>query len=243
MESYHRGVERMKTENEVKRITKAYDHMLNSATTKARWSQKNIGNQAILEERRQVSKHLFESLAVFPLASKKILDIGCGAGSELAHLLDWGANSDNLYGIDLLSNRIATAKQQFPDIQFQCTNAEQLEFPDNYFDLISLFTVFSSILDHHMAQNITHEITRVLHSGGAILWYDFRYDNPRNSHTKKMTRQHIQQLFPDFHLNLQTVTLVPMLARRLGRLTPSLYFPLAKIPFLRTHYLGLLLKS
>jgi hypothetical protein len=93
-----------------------------------------------------------------------------------------------------------------------------------------------------MASNVAREIDRVLAHGGAIVWYDFRYNNPWNPHVRGMRRQNIQSLFPGYTLHLKTLTLLPPLARRLGHLTSSLYPLLSSLPFLRTHYLGLLIK-
>jgi ubiquinone/menaquinone biosynthesis C-methylase UbiE len=121
-------------------------------------------------------------------------------------------------------------------------NAEQLHFEDATFDLVLLFTVFSSILDGRMACNVASEVCRVLKPGGAVVWYDFRYNSPANRNVRRITRATIQAIFPDFDLHLRTVTVLPPLARRLGRLTPTLYTIFASIPILRTHYLGLLWK-
>ena len=121
-------------------------------------------------------------------------------------------------------------------------NAEQLGFPDGAFDLVLLFTVFTSILDDRMARSVAREVERVLKPGGAVVWYDFRYDNPWNPNVRGMTKATIRSLFADFELKLQMVTLLPPLARRLGRATSILYPVLAAVPLLRTHYLGLLVK-
>src|SRR5262249_49418911 len=134
---------------------------------------------------------------------------------------------------------------------FDCGNAEQLDFPDGSVDLVVLYTVFSSILDETMARNVADEARRVLRapdpaSGrprGAALWYDVRYANPSNPHTRAMTRQRSPALFPGFRLHLRSITLLPPVARRLGPLTPALYPLLASAPPLRSHYLGLLFKA
>ncbi|GAB4279685.1 MAG: hypothetical protein Kow0080_32080 [Candidatus Promineifilaceae bacterium] len=171
-----------------------------------------------------------------------MLDIGCGYGHVLAQFEQWGAHPDNLYGIDLLPDRIETARQTYPDFHLFQGNAEHLDFPDAHFDIVLLFTVFSSILDDGMAQNVAREVHRALKPGGAVLWYDFRYNNPSNPHVRGMTKRHICQIFPNFELHLRTITLLPPLARRLGWLTSMLYPALVSIPVLRTHYLGILVK-
>ena len=134
------------------------------------------------------------------------------------------------------------ARERFPEISFHRANAEALPFPDCSFDLVLLFTVFSSILSREMTFNIASQVRRILRSGGAIVWYDFRFNNPFNPNVRRVVRSAIRELFPQFSLRLQAVTLLPQLARRLGPLTPRLYPVLARIPFLRTHYLGLLIK-
>ena len=103
-------------------------------------------------------------------------------------------------------------------------------------------TVFSSILEPGLAKAISDSITRVLRPGGSVLLYDFRYRNPSNKHVHGVGRAEIAALFPGFVANLELVTLLPPLARRLGPLTPALYPVLAAIPRLRTHHVGLLEK-
>jgi len=229
-------------EEEVKRIEQVYAHYHSDASILAQWSADNQGNRAIVNERTLLLEQMLRRKKFLPLTKRRILDVGCGFGSLLAGLIPWGATAENLYGVDLLPNRIEAAKQQYPEFNFQQSNAEQLNFENSSFDLVILFTVFSSILDPQMSRNVADEIMRVLKPGGAVVWYDFRYRNPNNPHTRPMRLSEIRQLFPTYQLNLQTVTLLPPLARRLGRLTPVLYPLLAKFPPLRTHHLGLITK-
>jgi ubiquinone/menaquinone biosynthesis C-methylase UbiE len=228
--------------DEIRRLAQVYHTYRTSASIQARWDESNPGNRAMLQERQRALKRLLGAHGFLPLASQKVLDVGCGSGKVLASLLEMGAEPDCLYGVDLLPDRIAEASRCYPMLRFQCANAEDLDFPDAHFNLVLLFTVFSSILDDRMAHNVAREVHRVLKPGGAVLWYDFRYNNPWNPHVRGMTRRHIHQFFPDFEVRLHTITLLPPLARRLGRLTPAVYPLLSSIPFLCTHYLGLLIK-
>ena len=57
-----------------------------------------------------------------------------------------------------------------------------------------------------------------------------------------LSRATVKGLFPGFEPRLRTVTLLPPLARRLGPLTGAMYPALASVPWLRTHYVGLLTK-
>jgi len=232
----------MPTDQEIQRLVEVYRSYGESRAIQGRWDDGNPGNRAILRERQRAVRSWLAAHSMVPLAGRQILEVGCGSGRVLAGLLELGARPENLHGVDLLPERIAVARQHHPDIDFQLANAEELGFADAQFDLVLLFTVFSSILDDAMAHNIAREVIRVLKPGGAVVWYDLRYDNPRNPNVRGMPATAVRALFPGFDLHIHTVTLLPPLARRLGRATPVLYPALALIPALRTHYLGLLVK-
>lgn len=227
---------------EVERLAQAYRNYLDDPAVQNAWSLKNPGNQAILHERHLKMQLLLRQANYWPIDNYTILEVGCGSGNVLGRFQQWGAQPNNLYGVDLLPDRIQAARSQYPYMHFYHANAEQLDFDNGRFDLVLVFTVFSSILDIAMTQNVAREIDRVLAPAGAVLWYDFRYDNPRNPHVRGMKQAVIQNLFPDYNHNLKTITLLPPLARRLGKLTRPLYPVLATIPALRTHYLGLFQK-
>ncbi|MBC7361715.1 MAG: methyltransferase domain-containing protein [Candidatus Aminicenantes bacterium] len=228
-------------EREVRRLRDVYESY-KAEQVRRRWSADNPGNRAIVDERRVMARSLLKKHGFVPLASRKVLDIGCGCGGKLARLVEWGARPENLYGVDLLADRIDTAQRTYPKIHFRCGNAESLDWDDDTFDLVLLFTVFSSILSGVMADNVAREIRRVLKPGGGVLWYDIRFDNPRNPHVRGITKRQLRSWFPGFQMDLRSVTLLPLLARRLGKLTPVAYPLLSRLTCLRTHYLGLLIK-
>jgi Methylase involved in ubiquinone/menaquinone biosynthesis len=233
----------MESPLEVQRLRSVYQEYTGRGLGSSKWSSSNRGNEAIIRERSQKTLDCLQNAGLLPLSERRILDVGCGAGGTLATFKDWGAKPQNLFGVDLLPERIQRAQERYPEFTFQQANAESLPFVGDSFDLVVLFTVFTSILDPKMATNIAREISRVLRRAGAILWYDFRFNNPFNRHVRGMTRNSISQLFPDFDSRLRSITLFPPLARHMGQMTDILYPALAGLPFLRTHYLGLLIKS
>ena len=226
--------------SETDRIARAYQEM--EAKAGMRWILGNPGNRAILAERRAVFVEVLRGAGLMPLAGKRVLEVGSGTGGELAWLTEIGASPDALTGVDLLPDRVATARREHPDLDFRHANAERLDFQPASFDLVMAITVFSSILDAAMAANVASEIVRVLKPGGGLLWYDVRYDSASNRSVKAVTESRVRELFPSLTGTLRTITLLPPLARRLGGATGFAYPALAAVPPLRSHLVGLLRK-
>jgi ubiquinone/menaquinone biosynthesis C-methylase UbiE len=232
----------MERHSEVDRLQEVYREYAVRGFGQSKWSPANKGNQAAWDECQRKLRELLQRTGLFPLENRRILDVGCGSGERLAAFEDWGARPENLFGVDLIPERIRAARENHPRLTFELANAEVLPFGEGGFDLVTVFTVFTSILDRQMTANICREIVRALVPGGAVVWYDFRMNSPFNRHVRGISRNQIQNLFPGFKMNLEAISLLPPLARRLGPLTDLLYAPLNSIPFLRSHYLGILTK-
>jgi ubiquinone/menaquinone biosynthesis C-methylase UbiE len=225
---------------EVGRIRSAYaerDRVLAGSTKR---DPANAGNRWRMREHREQLQRILDERLDKPLSECRILDVGCGYGSLLAWYRDLGVPSDNLVGVDLLPNRVRTAQETYPELTFLEANAERLDFPDGSFDLVSAFTVFSSIIDPGMARNVARSMSRVLRPGGAVIWYDLRYPNPWNRHLRALTKRRIRRLFPSSRMALESTTVLPPVARRLGRFSDRTYPLLASVPALRSHHVGLL---
>ncbi len=232
----------MSSIDEIKRIRAAYDGYRASARVWAQWNRDNAGNRASTLERRLALAKLIQIHGLAPLGQKKILEIGCGNGDILLELIAEGARRTNLFGIDLLPERIVFARRRLRGAHLSVGNAGTTDFESCIFDVVVLHTVLSSILDGQMRSQVTSEAQRVLKPGGGILWYDLRYNNPWNRNVRGVTKAEISKLFAGYGGSLQTITLLPPLARRLGKATDVVYPWLSRIPSLRTHYIGLLVK-
>lgn len=171
------------------------------------------------------------------LEGKNILDIGCGNGAILSYFFKEGVSPENLYGIDLLPGRIEEGKRLYPGMHFTCGNAEILPYPDEFFDIITQSTVFTSILDYEMKRKISAEILRVLKPYGVLVWHDYRFNNPLNPNAKGIGRREIVSLFPGCQFKIKLINHNPFIARPLSRLSWRLCEALKKVPFLRTHWL------
>ena len=224
----------MENSEEVDRIRRVY------AARKSTLDRGNPGDLRSIRERDTALKHLLNEQFKDKLPRSRVLDIGCGRGALLDLFHQQGVPAEGLFGVDILPDRIHKARERYPGFTFIDGNAENIEFPDQWFDFVTVFTVFSSILDGGMAKNVARSIVRTLAADGVVVWCDMRYPNPWNSNVKVMTKSRIRESFPSFELQLQSLSLLPPLARHLGRFTEFAYPRLAAIPILRSHYLGLL---
>ena len=196
-----------------------------------------------VQERHRETLRLLAAYDLRSLADRHILDVGCGDGNMLRQFLEWGATPENLAGIDLRPEPVEYARSLNPNLDVRCGSATDLPWPDASFDLVCQHTVFTSILDTEMRHGVAREMIRVLRRKGAVLWYDFVYDNPRNPDVRGVGAREVRALFPGFDASLRRVTLAPPIARRLPeQLLPVLYPLLSSISLLRTNYLGLLIK-
>jgi len=227
--------------DEVEKIKERYERR--KRLPKDLYSIFNFGNLFIYQERERKTLELLSKYGLDSLTNKRTLDVGCGRGSFLRDFIQLGARPENLYGIDLLEENIKGARQINPNINFICGNAENLDFPDKNFDIVLQSTCFTSIFDIEMKKRIAGEMFRVLKDEGIILWYDFRYNNPKNPDVKGIEKKEIKALFPNCKYDFNLIILAPPIVRRLAPLSWFLCEILEIIPFLRTHYLVVISKK
>jgi SAM-dependent methyltransferase len=221
---------------ERERLTGVYDKLL-SGDRPDRWSRDNPGNDAIIRERTRLASELVASL--LPSGPLKILDLGSGGNTTLCPELDERQEVDDVrIGLDILFERLVGATDG-PATGLVCGDGQRLPFPAESFDVVALFTVFSSILDDGVRANIAKEVERVLRPGGFVLWYDMRLTNPTSRNLRGLSRRAIRSNFPGLNFTARTLTVLPPLARRLS----ARHYPhLARVPALRGHVLAVLTK-
>jgi len=198
----------------------------------------------IVQERERRLLALLKQHGIEELGTKKILEIGCGSGYWLRAFIQWGARPQNIFGVDLIPDRVDEARMLCPAaVDVRLESGAQLRFADATFDLVLQSTVFTSILDPHLKQKVAHEMLRVVKNDGLILWYDFHVNNPSNPDVRGVTKGEITQLFSGCRIELERITLAPPICRLLAPYTWLGCYLLERIPWLCTHYLGVIKKQ
>lgn len=168
-----------------------------------------------------------------------LTEVGCGAGGNLLEFLRAGFAARHLNGCEILPDRLAMARACLPEaVSLWPGDATEAPIPPASQDIVLQVTVFSSLLDDAVQQRLAAAMWRWVKPGGAVLWYDFTVDNPRNPDVRGVPLARVRQLFPDGRLQHRRVTLAPPLARRVTRWHPSLYTVFNSLPLLRTHLLA-----
>ena len=193
--------------------------------------------------RKAVAAGMLNEARVFPRTGDTCLEVGCGAAGWLADFISWGIREQDLHGIDIDALRIRRAKEILPAADLRIGDAATLPWNDGSFRIVISSTVFTSVLDRGVRSLIADEIVRVLAPGGALLWYDFAFNNPKNPHVRGISRSEIGKLFPQLVGQIRSVTLAPPLARLVVAHSWTLATVLEAMPFLRTHLLAVLIKS
>jgi len=224
--------------DEKERLKSVYRSYATDGDVSRRFSKDNRGNQIIVKERMDSLGVLLNKRGLLPLGDRRILEVGCGAASTLARLVPFGARPENLFGIDLMVERIAIGKRWYPNFRLFCMNASQVGFASGSFDIVAAFAVFSSIFDQTLAVAVGAEILRVLKPHGIVLWYDIRYPSLWNRNVRPISKRDIQTYFPGTRLDLDSLTVLPPVAR----LLPAAYPLLKVLPVFRSHWFGIIEK-
>lgn len=89
-----------------------------------------------------------------------VLEIGCGTGELIANI-----NGREKVGVDFSEKMIEEAKKQFPNVEFVCSQAEEINL-DKKFDVIILSNLVGYLLDN---QRVFEELHKVCHAETKVI--------------------------------------------------------------------------
>ena len=228
-------------------VMKACEEQNEPRAVAERYARRRVGDRYSLlrpevwqsvHERQRAMLRLLAHQGLQDLAVLNLLEVGCGGGGNLLELLRLGFMPERLTAIELLPERCAQARQVLPAALILIEgDALQADVPAASQDIVFVSTVFSSLLDVTFQERLADTMWRWLKPGGAVLWYDFTVNNPRNPDVRGVPLSRVRELFPQARIAARRVTLAPPLARAVCSLHPSLYTLFNALPLLRTHLL------
>jgi len=128
--------------------------------------------------------HLLRLVAFDGYRGRSVLEVGCGAGVDLARFAKGGAQ---VTGVDLSASAIDLARanldQQGLQGRLEVADAERLPFPDNCFDLVYAHGVVQYTAD---PQRLVGECRRVLKPGGEAIFQVYNRVSWLNALSKLM---------------------------------------------------------
>jgi len=233
-------------------VMKAREEQREPRAVAERYARRRVGDRYSLlrpevwqsvQERQRAMLWLFERAGLANLSTLRLLEVGCGSGGNLLELLRLGFMPEHLTAIELLPERCEQARHVLPAaLNVIEGDALQADVAAASQDIVFVSTVFSSLLDEAFQQRLADAMWRWLRPGGAVLWYDFTFDNPRNPDVRGVSLSRVRALFPMARVTARRVTLAPPIARAVCRLHPALYTLFNALPPLRTHLLCWIVK-
>lgn len=202
------------------------------------WDPSNPGFARIMRERDAALIDLLGK--ALPHVSGDVLDLGSGDGRLAMIARDASLPIGSWTGVDLDAGSVADASAAYPWASFIEASGDDLPVSDDRIDVVVASMLFSSLPSTQMEAAVAAEIERVLRPAGSLIWYDLRYDNPRNRAVHGMGSERLKELFPGWRMELRSLTVIPPIARRLGPITPAIYSLLHAVPILRSHLVGAL---
>ncbi len=196
-----------------------------------RYAADDPANRLRLEALEREAFALVEEATGRLAADLRWLDLGCGGGWWLRTLAARGVPPQRRHGCDLRAELASAGGAAVVRAAI-----DRLPYRGDSFDVVSQFTVFSSVLDPAVRGAAARQALRVLRPGGVVLWYDFLW-NPLNRDTRGLGARDVRDLFPGAATVVRRVTLAPPLARPLARCASRLHALAYRLPWLRSHLL------
>lgn len=200
-----------------------------------------------------------ESISLFNyaklnLSEMRILDIGCHKGFQLNNLAFLKGSSRELYGIDFVPDFIKAAKKINPSINFKQMDFYDLNFEDNYFDLVTLYYVINC-MPKKDRDRIISGISKKIKRRGYILIFEFS-DNliinsirkiaktirgTDNSYVEYANDMIVKKYFKDFKI-IKSKNIINFLSYPMSKIFSSYLIEFFDLFLPKNYYIALLQK-
>jgi 2-polyprenyl-3-methyl-5-hydroxy-6-metoxy-1,4-benzoquinol methylase len=138
----------------------------------AAWHESSDNDEKIISHAKRVTfeKQLENLKKYTTVKNKTLLDIGTGNGYLLEAAQDMGFDCQ---GVDISKNSTSIANKKFPG-KIKTGSFLDLDYPDNYFDVITLTDVLEHISDPH---GLFTKISSILKTGGIVFIISPNYNS------------------------------------------------------------------
>ncbi|MEO0500544.1 MAG: class I SAM-dependent methyltransferase [Pseudomonadota bacterium] len=148
-------------------------------------------------------------LTALAAKSKRVLDLGCGIGSNLGLIRQGNADIEYV-GTDISESAIERAREAHPGETFEVMDATDLAFPDGAFDLVFCNLVLWAA--GPLSADICKEVNRILSPDGAF--YSFEPDGKTLTfHPKKFA---IDEIIGKWERKMISLGLDPFVGRKVN---------------------------
>ena len=115
----------------------------------------------------------------------RVLDYGCGSGKLGMYL---ALRNAKVWGFDLSAEGIVVAKEVSArygaSAEFEQMDAEDLRYPDGFFDLVVGFGVLHHVIKYPAAAS---HLLRIVKPGGRVIFLETLWDNPLINFARRFT--------------------------------------------------------
>ena len=162
---------------EVKKIATEINNFLNEENSGIQMKENKYDDNIFFQKYSQMSRSQqglagageWETLRkLLPdFKDKRVLDLGCGYGWHCIYAMEHGASS--VVGVDISHKMLEVAKEKthFPQVEYKCCAIEDVEFPEESFDVILSSLAFHYVADYEI---LVKKIYRILKSGGKLVF-------------------------------------------------------------------------
>lgn len=169
-------------------------------------------------------------------ATTKVLELGCGGGKTI-EILQEIISPRNIVGLEPSQELAYEAKTRFPNVNIVRALSQELRFPPETFDLVTLINVIHLLSDKELCQTMGN-IWHCLKNNGILVTLTPLFYFERGGYEKYQTIQFEKRRVP-----WTEDALVPMYPRTLSKLFRSITRPESKQPFLMVGWNELLGKD
>jgi len=104
---------------------------------------------------------------------RRVLDLGCGTGDLAIGIARMAGKEVEITGVDYAETMLELAREKaagMPGVKFVRGNADDIPFPDSYFDSVGISFAFRNLIyQNPLAQRHLAEVLRVLREGGRFI--------------------------------------------------------------------------